>query len=70
MSKILKPDNSQIWRADSLDIGIREHFKPTPENKNTLNAVIIQEDGIERSIGVVSAEQIREHGLKHGHTLN
>ncbi len=69
VSNILKPGNSQIWRAEKLDIGIREHFKPTPENKGTLNAVIIQEDGIERSIGVITAEQIKEHGLKHGHTL-
>ena len=69
ISNILKPGNSAIWRAEKLDIGIREHGKPTPENKNTLNAVIIQEDGTERSIGVVSAEQIQEHSLKHGHTL-
>ena len=69
VSKILKPGNSQIWRAEKLDIGIREHFKPTPENKNTLNAVVIQEDGIEKRIGVITAEQIKEHGLKPGHTL-
>ena len=114
VSKILKPGNAQIWRAEKLDIGIREHFKSTPENKNTrllsevrekgkgerekeyinnlspfplnlspkqdrglsdktkscpLNAVVIQEDGIEKSIGVITAEQIKEHGLKPGHTL-
>ncbi len=69
VSKILKPGNSQIWRAEKLNIGIREHFKPTPENQGTLNAVLIQEDGIEKSIGVISAEQIQEHGLKAGHTL-
>ncbi len=69
VSKILKPGNSAIWRAEKLDIGIREHFKPTPENQGTLNAVLIQEDGIEKSIGVISAEQIQEHSLKPGHTL-
>ena len=114
VSKILKPGNSAIWRAEKLNIGIREHFKPTPKNQgtrllsevrekgkgerekeyinnlspfplnlspkqdrglldktksSTLNAVIIQEDGVERSIGVISAEQIQEHGLKAGHTL-
>ena len=41
----------------------------TKENRNTLSAVVIQKDGVERPIGVISAEEIKEHGLKPGHTL-
>ena len=58
-----------LWRADKLDIGIRAHPEETQQNRGTLRAVVIQSSGIEKDIGILSAEQVKEFGLKHGHSL-
>ncbi|MDJ0534774.1 MAG: hypothetical protein QNJ70_20215 [Xenococcaceae cyanobacterium MO_207.B15] len=58
-----------IDKAKQLDVGIRAHQEETKQNRGTLRAVVIQSDGIERDIGIVSAEQVKEFGLKPGHSL-
>ncbi|MDJ0747179.1 MAG: hypothetical protein QNJ32_28085 [Xenococcaceae cyanobacterium MO_167.B27] len=58
-----------IHKAKQLDVGIRAHPQETKQNQGTLRAVVIQANGIERDIGIVSAEQVKEFGLKHGHSL-
>ena len=60
---------SSIWRVDKLDIGIRAHPEETKQNRGTLRAVVIQDNGIEQDVGILSAEQVKEFGLKHGHSL-
>ena len=58
-----------IHKAKQLDVGIRAHPQETKQNQGTLRAVVIQANGIERDIGIVSAPQVKEFGLKHGHSL-
>ena len=58
-----------IARVETLDIGIRSHPEETRQNRGTLRAVVIQENGIEQDIGIVSAEQVKEFGLQHGNSL-
>ena len=60
---------SLLGRVDKLDIGIRAHPESTKENKGTLRAVVIQDSGREKDIGIVSAKQVEEFGLQHGHSL-
>ncbi len=60
---------SSLWKADKLDIGIRAHPEETRQNRGTLRAVVIKADGIEQDIGIVTAEQVKEFGLKHGNSL-
>ncbi len=58
-----------IDKAKQLDIGIRAHPQQTKQNRGTLRAVLIQGNGVEQNIGIVSAEQVKEFGLKHGNSL-
>ncbi len=58
-----------IGKVDKLDIGIRSHPKENKKNRGSLRAVIIQASGKEENIGIISAEQVEEFGLKHGHSL-
>ncbi|MDJ0534875.1 MAG: hypothetical protein QNJ70_20740 [Xenococcaceae cyanobacterium MO_207.B15] len=60
---------SSIYKANKLDIGIRAHEEKTKSNQGTLRAVVIQENGIERDIGIISAEQVSSLGLKDRHGL-
>ena len=63
--KFAKSD-SPIWKAKKLNIGI----KSNPKNKNELLAVAIDPtDNHNQEIGTISAEQVKQFGLKPGHTL-
>lgn len=56
--------DSPIWKAKTLDIGI----KINPHNKNELLAVAIQSTG-NQELGTISANQVKQFGLKPGYTL-
>ncbi|WP_052055922.1 hypothetical protein [Myxosarcina sp. GI1] len=61
--KFAKSD-SPIWKAKKLDLGI----KVNPKNQNELLAVSIKPTG-NKEIGTINAEQVKQFGLKPGHTL-
>ena len=56
--------DSPIWKAKKLDLGI----KVNPKNQNELLAVSIKPTG-NKEIGTINAEQVKQFGLKPGHTL-